>query len=118
MATAVHNGHDSRPAARGDEPTALDLAAYLDRLDRHREHLIDDIRAARVRLAWAIHEQRARHALTAADARLLEAVGILTDTTHPADDRDLIHRRREQLAALDRLRTLTEHARQTAPDAR
>ncbi len=71
-----------------------------------------------MRAAWATHERRARQALCTADARALEDVGILHEPHASCADHDLIHRRRQQIGALDRLRALTEHARQTAPDTR
>jgi hypothetical protein len=86
----------------------LDLELYADRLARHAERLADDIAAARLRLAWADVERRARDALGAGDSLRLEALGVLQPGSGGAEDRALIERRRAQLEALGRLQAFVE----------
>lgn len=86
----------------------IDLELYADRLARHADRLLDDIRAARVRLAWNRLEARARQRLPGADCRALEAVGVLADGPPTGDDEEVIRRREEQLEALGRLQAFVE----------
>jgi hypothetical protein len=85
----------------------LDVELYADRVARHAERLADEVAAARLRLAWAALEGAARGELAAGDALVLEAIGVL-GTVVIADDEALIHRRRRQLEALDRLQAIVE----------
>ncbi len=100
--------HPHTPAALA--PDRLALEAYAERLERHHARLVDDLDAARLRIQWTEHERRARLAMNAADARALEAVGILAAHHDDLEDRRLIMRRRIQLAALAELQGLTAEA--------
>jgi hypothetical protein len=86
----------------------LDLELYADRLARHADRLGDDVATARLRLAWAELERRARGELRAGDALRLEALGVLQPATTGAEERTLIERRRTQLDALQRLQAFVE----------
>lgn len=85
----------------------LDVELYADRVARHAERLADDLSAARLRLAWAELEAAARAELPAADALVLEAIGVL-GATPVGDDEHLVARRRRQLEALGRLQAIVE----------
>lgn len=95
-------------------PARADLEAYAERLERHRGRLLDDLAAARTRLAWSRHETAARRALTAHDVRALEAVGILATEPSDADDLATITRRSAQIEAIDALQAFTADAVQAA----
>jgi hypothetical protein len=86
----------------------LDLELYADRLSRHEDRLADDVAAARLRLAWAELERRARGELGAGDALRLEALGVLQPAATGADERALIERRSTQIDALARLQAFVE----------
>jgi hypothetical protein len=85
----------------------IELELYADRLARHAERLRDDVDGARLRLAWAGLEQRARADLGAHDAAVLEALGVLV-AVDDAGERRLLERRLRQLQALERLQALVE----------
>ncbi len=86
----------------------MDIELYADRLARHADRLLDDIRAARVRIAWARLEARARERLPGADCRALEVVGVLAEPRDAGDDERMVARRTEQLDALGRLQAFVE----------
>jgi hypothetical protein len=85
----------------------IDLELYADRLSRHAERLRDDAEGARMRIAWAGLERRAREALGARDSAVLEALGVFCGSDEPAERR-LLERRLRQLAVVERLQALVE----------
>jgi hypothetical protein len=85
----------------------IDLELYADRLSRQADRLSDDLDGARMRIAWAGVEARARGRLSGGDASVLDALGVFTGADEAAERR-LIARRVRQLEALGRLQALVE----------
>lgn len=94
----------------------IELELYADRLSRHAERLRDDVDGARVRIAWAAFEARARARISAADLRLLEAVGALSGDDAAAERR-IVERRLRQLRAVEQLQALVEEELSEASEA-
>lgn len=94
----------------------IDLELYADRLSRHAERLRDDAEGARVRIAWAGLELRARERVGARDAAVLEALGVFAGAD-PSAERRLLERRLRQLAVVERFQALVEAELSGASDS-
>jgi hypothetical protein len=85
----------------------IELELYAERLSRQADRLSDDVDGARMRIAWAQLEARARERLSSADMCVLDALGVFTGAEEAAERR-LISRRVRQLEALRRFQALVE----------
>jgi hypothetical protein len=93
-----------------DARNRLALETYADRLARHRDRLADDLDAAHLRIRWQAYERQACRQLTQQQVRVLTDAGVIVSSPDELDDRRLVQRRREQLAALSDLQRLVERA--------
>jgi hypothetical protein len=85
----------------------IQLELYAERLARQAERLRDDVETARLRIAWAGLERRAREALGSADAVVLDALGVFSGADAAAERR-LLERRVRQLGVVERLAAFVE----------